>query len=177
MLYKIIIACEIGFWALLLAGFTVRYTLKLHWLSNILLVCVPLIDLALLILSVADLRSGSLPTTAHGFAAIYIGVSVAWGKRIVAWADARFAHRFAGGPVPRKSPKTGLAHARHERAEWFRHLLAWAIGSGLMVCAILFIGQERSQPFMYLLKIWSIVLVIDFIISFSYTLWPRQEKS
>ncbi|WP_424326067.1 hypothetical protein [Gordonia sp. (in: high G+C Gram-positive bacteria)] len=34
-------------------------------------------------------------------ARLYLGVTVVFGPRLIRWADARFAHRFAGGPAPR----------------------------------------------------------------------------
>jgi hypothetical protein len=30
----------------------------------------------------------------------YLGFSVVFGPSVIRWADARFAHRFAGGPPP-----------------------------------------------------------------------------
>ena len=53
-----IIACEAGFWALLLSGLAARYMLKAKRLSTVLLICVPLVDVVLLAASVVDLRRG-----------------------------------------------------------------------------------------------------------------------
>ena len=108
MIYAVIVACEVGFWVVLLAGFTARYLLRRPRLGAALLVCVPLADLVLLVASALDLRYvGGQADLAHGLAAIYLGVSVAWGHSMVRWADARFAHRFAGGPRPRARSEPG----------------------------------------------------------------------
>ncbi|MDI5788286.1 hypothetical protein PO124_07245 [Bacillus licheniformis] len=48
----------------------------------------------------------------HGIAAVYIGVSIAFGSRMIKWADERFAYRFAGGPKPDKGPQYGREHAK-----------------------------------------------------------------
>ena len=59
-----------------------------------------------------DLRAGATADVFHGLAAIYVGVSVAFGHRMIRWADEHFAHRFAGGPPPKRPPKHGPEHAR-----------------------------------------------------------------
>ena len=100
MILTVIVATEIGFWVLLGAGLTARYVLRSRRLGGVLLASVPLVDLVLLAATVADLRGGATAGASHGLAAIYIGVSVAFGPSIIRWADARFAHRFAGGPAP-----------------------------------------------------------------------------
>jgi hypothetical protein len=116
MIYAVIVACEVGFWVVLLAGLIARYVWRRSSLGAALLVCVPLVDLVLLVASALDLRYGrGEADVAHGLAAVYLGVSVAWGHSMVRWADARFAHRFAGGPSPPRPPRAapvGAAPAR-----------------------------------------------------------------
>jgi hypothetical protein len=58
VLLALIVACEIGFWAFLLAGLAARYLLRWKTVSTILLICVPLVDLVLLAATIADLRGG-----------------------------------------------------------------------------------------------------------------------
>ncbi len=122
MLVVLIVAAEVAFWLTLLAGLVTRYLLRRPRLGMALLVATPLIDLALLAATTIDLRRGGEAALAHALAAVYIGVSVAWGQRMISWADARFAHRFAGGPPPERPPRTGPEHAAHQRREWLRHL-------------------------------------------------------
>ncbi|WP_027346800.1 membrane protein [Hamadaea tsunoensis] len=173
----LIIACEVGFWVLLLTGLAARYPLKARALSTVLLICVPLVDVVLLAASIIDLRRGGTATVAHGLAAIYIGVSVAFGGQIVRWADSRFAHRFAGGPAPVRPPKYGQAHTAHERRQWLRHLLAYAIAVTIMGMFTLLVGDsDRVLPIWGPMGGWAIALVIDFVVSFSYTLSPRKAK-
>ncbi|MEV4199618.1 hypothetical protein [Micromonospora globbae] len=173
-----IIACEIGFWVLLLAGLTARYPLRAKTLSAVLLVCVPLVDVVLLALSVIDLRGGGQASTAHGLAAIYIGVSVAFGRQMVRWADQRFAHRFAGGPAPVRPPRHGREHAAHERRQWLRHVVAYVVAVAVMGLFTVLVGDyERVAPMWGPMGVWGIVVVIDFLISFSYTVAPRRARS
>lgn len=178
MITAFIIGCEIGFWVFVLAGLVCRYIFRLKKLGKVLLYSTPLIDLALVIATVYDLRGGAEATFAHSLAAVYIGVSIAFGHRMISWADERFAHRFANGPEPAGKPKSGKAHARYERIGWLRHLLAFLIGAVILYGMILMVGHEaRTETLQDTLRLWLLVLGIDFAISFSYTFWPRKEKA
>lgn len=197
MIGWLIVACEIGFWLFIAAGLAARYVFKRKKAGIVLLACTPLIDLLLLAATVADLQRGAVATVYHGLAAIYIGVSLVYGKRMIEWADRRFAYRFAGGPKPVKRKTYGAEHARVERAGWFRHFLAWLIGSALLLLITVYTDRGtqtlewmlesfREETFQFdsreeyptaalVLTVfrWFVVLAIDFVISFSYTLFPR----
>ena len=176
MIYVVIVACEVGFWVVLLACLAARYLLRFPQLGGVLLVCVPLVDLVLFAASVLDLSRGGEASVAHGLAAVYLGVSVVWGHSMVRWADARFAHRFAGGPPPERSPRFGSEHARYERRRWARHLLAWAVGCALLLGGIVFVGDpDRSGALREMAEGWTVVLAVDLLWSFSYTVWPRKR--
>lgn len=137
VLLAVIVACEIAFWAVLVAGLAARYVLRRRTLGAALLVGVPLTDLVLLVVTVLDLRRGAVATFSHGLAAVYLGFSVAFGHSMVRWADQRFAHRFADGPPPWRPPKTGPARIRYEWREWGKCLVAGAISCGLLAGAVL----------------------------------------
>jgi hypothetical protein len=174
-LIALIVAAEAAFWLTLLAGLVARYGLRRPRLGLALLVATPLVDVFLLIVTAVDLRRGGEAALPHALAAVYIGVTVAWGHRILAWADARFAHRFADGPEPARPPRTGRSHAARQRREWRRHVLAWATGTALLGLGVLVVGDlERTQALLDVAALWTLVLAIDFLISFSYTFWPRQ---
>jgi hypothetical protein len=84
------------------------------------------------------------------------------------WADARFAHGFAGGPASERPPRTGPRHAARERREWLRHVLAWATGTALLGLGMLVVGDlDRTWALVNVAVVWTIVLTIDFLISFS----------
>lgn len=159
------------------------------------LACTPLVDLAMLAFAIVDLRAGGAATIGHGLAAVYIGVSVAFGRPMMRWADERFAYRFAGGPAPSRPPKYGRAHARHERSGWYRHLVAWSIGCVLLLGGVVAVagidgvtsmvhgqrggtgGLRQVMAFLGIAGLWTVMLVVDFAWSFSYTVWPRRSGS
>jgi hypothetical protein len=141
----VIAACEIGFWVLLAAGLATRYLLRLPKAGMVLLAGVPLVDVVMLVASVIDIQRGGEPSFKHSLAAIFIGVSVGFGHQTLKWADKWAAHYLAGAPRPVKPPKGGAERASRERAgQGYDALLgpAWT---------------------------WTIVLVIDAIVSFSYS--------
>jgi hypothetical protein len=166
MLAAFILVCELAFWVFIALGLTARYLLRRSRLGAALLILAPFVDLVLLVASVLDLREGGDASIAHALAAIYIGVSVGFGHTMIRWADARFAYRFGGGPRPAKPPKYGTAAARREVGSWLRHLLAYAVGSGLMLGGVLLVGDpDRTRVLLYYPGAWGVVLVIDAIIT------------
>ncbi|UII55942.1 hypothetical protein LS684_20390 [Cytobacillus spongiae] len=174
----LIIACEIGFWIFVIAGLFTRYVLKRKKAGAILLLCTPIIDLILIIATVYDLKSGQSATFIHGLAAYYIGMTIAFGQQMVQWADVRFAYFFSNGPKPQKKAKFGREHARLERRGWYQHLLGWVVGNLLLFSMMLFVGDpERTEELFKVFTIWGLVLAVDFVISFSYTIFPRKRTS
>lgn len=170
MLLALIIASEIGFWVLLGAGLAARYLLRWERVSTVLLVCVPLIDVVLLVATVVDLRRGASPEWGHGLAALYIGFSIAFGKDMIRWADQRFAHRFAGGPPPWRPPTHGRAKLAYEWRTWLRALLGWAVAAALLGLGYLVVGDhDRAAP----LLAWATKPAVPMAIWFVF--WPLWE--
>jgi hypothetical protein len=147
LLYALILACEVGFWLVLVLALAVRYLLRKERLSRALLFCLPLIDLLLLAFTAMDLRRGATATFAHGLAAAYIGFTVAFGGLAVKWADARFAHWFAGAAPPAKAPSRGWPAVRYELNLWARCIVGCVITVLLIDALVWFIGpREATEP-------------------------------
>ena len=178
MLVALIIACEVGFWVLLGAGLLVRYGLRRERLSSALLLGVPLVDLVLLAATVADLAQGATAGFAHGLAAAYLGFSVAFGHGTIKAVDARFAHRFAGGPPPARPPRHGPERTRHEWRLFGRAAFAWAVACGLLGLAILVVGDaSRTAELASWIARLSLGLAIWSIWPVSLTLWPARPPT
>jgi hypothetical protein len=165
-LYWLIIGCEVAFWVALVLALAVRYLLRRERLSRGLLLSLPAIDLALLAFTAVDLNSG---TPAEAFGPIAVG-----------WADARFAHRFAGGSAPKKAPDRGWPAVRYELQLWFRSIVAWAITLVLLSALIAWINDATiSAKLMdwYRIAFGSVVLWFVFGPLWSLVFFRREEKA
>nr|WP_245240645.1 hypothetical protein [Streptomyces spiramenti] len=127
-----IVAAEIGFWVVLGAGLALRYALHRPRAGAVLLLCVPLVDVLLLTATAVDLARGAEPGPRHVVAALYLGFTVAYGHRVVRWADAHAAHRAGRGPKPPKPPARGWERIRLELALWRQTLVAVVLASAVL---------------------------------------------
>jgi hypothetical protein len=165
-----IVGGEIAFWAVLAAGLVARYLLRWRRISTALLLGVPLVDVALFVVTAIDLRRGATASFSHGLAAAYIGFSVAFGHTMVRWADQRFAHRFAGGPPPWKPPKHGRARMVYEWREFLKGLFGWTVSCGLLGAAIVLIDDpSRTRE----LRDW--IGRLTYVMAIWLIFWPVLE--
>lgn len=171
-----IVACEIAFWVVIIMGLVTRYMFKLNKLGLFFLALTPVIDLILLIITGIDLYHGATATQAHAIAAVYIGTSIAFGKSMIHWADERFQY-YVTKQGPKPTERFGMEYARHYLKGWVRHALAYLIGAGLLAGMIYFINDPaRTGALSGILRTWTIVLGVDFIIAISNFIWPKKMK-
>nr|WP_106782476.1 hypothetical protein [Lysinibacillus timonensis] len=170
-----IILAEVAFWVAISLGLVSRYIFKMKGLSWFFFVLTPFIDLSLIILTVIDLQDGTNATTVHGIAAIYVGVSLAYGKTMIHWADEKFQTWFMKKPS-NKRKLTGKAKGIHEVKMWARHVVAYIIGSILLWGMIWFIGQQNTEALFGIWRVWSVVLLVDGVISLSYIIFPKKAQ-
>ncbi|MGW2473634.1 hypothetical protein [Streptomyces sp. NPDC001665] len=175
MIVTLIVACEIAFWVLLAAGLALRYGARRPRLGAAVLLCEPVLELVLLAVTAVDLKNGAEPDWKHGLAAVYIGFTVGLGHSTVKWADARVAHRFAGGPPPAKPPKYGKARAVHEWKVAGRWTVAAATALALLQAAVWYVGGDGDVSS---LRSWQrtmlLVIGINLVIAASYTVFPKR---
>lgn len=173
MILAVILFCEVAFWVAILVGLGLRYVVRKPRAGMVVLALVPVIDLVLLAATAIDLRSGGTASVAHSLAALYLGFSLAYGHRMIAWADRHFAHRFANGPKPEKLH--GMAYTRANWADVMRTLLAAAIACGLTWLLIAWVGHpERTVALESTYRWAALILGIDTVWAISYTIWPRK---
>ncbi len=149
-LYWLIVGCETSFWLLLVLALAARYLLQRNQLSRALLFSLPAVDLLLLAFTALDLQAGTPATFAHGLATAYVGFTVAFGSVVVAWADQRFAHRFAGGPSPVVAPTRGWPVIRNDLELWLRCIVAWMITVTILIALIAYVDDEAVTRGLYL---------------------------
>ncbi|MEU5535579.1 hypothetical protein [Streptomyces sp. NPDC020362] len=176
MIVGLIIACEVAFWVLLAAGLAFRYAFRMPRLGLALLLCEPLLEVVLFTVTAIDLKNGAEPDWRHGLAAVYIGFTVGLGHSTVKWADARVAHRFAGGPPPARAPKYGTARAVHEWKVAGRWILAAVVAMALLQGAVWYVGGDGDTGS---LRTWQQRMLwligINVVVAVSYTLFPKRE--
>ncbi|MEU6554665.1 hypothetical protein ABZ915_30985 [Streptomyces sp. NPDC046915] len=177
MIVGLVVACEVAFWVLLAAGLVFRYVFRMPRVGLALLLCEPLLEVVLFVVTAIDLRNGAEPDWRHGLAAVYIGFTVGLGHSTIKWADARAAHRFAGGPPPVRPPKYGAARAVHEWRVAGRWILAALVAMALLQAAVWYVGgagetgslREWQQRMLWLIG-------INVVIAGSYTLFPKRDR-
>ncbi len=173
MLYAVIIAMEIAFWALLVGGLFVRYAHDRQRLSAVMLLAAGSTDLVVLAIAAADLAGGATAQTSHIIAALSIAYSVAYARHLVGIAD-RFVLRRLGREVP---PKPTGSKARREREGWYRHARMWAVGVPLLGAGYLVAGTENGEALIAGAGIWTVILAIDFLVSFSYSVGGARSTN
>ncbi len=177
VIVALIIACEVGFWVLLAAGLGLRYLAKMPRLGAAVLLCEPLMELILLIVTTIDLKNGAEPDWKHGLAALYIGYTVAFGHYTVKWLDGHAAHRLAGGPKP-AGAGYGKARAVHEWKLWARTVLGAAVALVLLQAAIWYVGDAGDISS---LRAWQAgalrVVGIHALVAVAYTVWPSKAPA
>lgn len=169
-----IVACEVAFWVVIILGLIARYLLRKERLGFLLLALTPIIDLILLIITGLDLYRGATATSAHALSGVYIGVSIVFGKSIIAWADERFRYYIVKqGDKPLKC--YGYEYARHYLKSWLKHVLAYAIGIGCLF-GLIYIVQSpaRTEALTSTIHWWSRILGIDLLITIAYFIWPKK---
>ncbi|WP_432775240.1 hypothetical protein AAFJ72_18725 [Brevibacillus gelatini] len=173
-----IVACEIGFWVVIALGLAVRYGFGKERLGLFILALTPLVDLVLLAVTSVDLYQGATATRAHALAAVYIGVSIAFGKGMIHWADEKFLYYVKKQPLAKKPKLYGMAYARYYAKGWFKHVFAYLIGAGLLFAMIFFVGDaSRTGALERTISQWAVIVGIDFLITVSFFVWPKRSKS
>ncbi|MGF9814261.1 hypothetical protein ACVAMH_25455 [Bacillus zanthoxyli] len=172
----LIVVCEIGFWVVITLGLFTRYILKRSKLGLLFLALTPVIDLILLVATGVDLYRGATATKVHAIATVYIGISIAYGRSMIEWADLRFQYYvMKQGSKPVK--RFGIDYAKHYFKSWGQHVLAFLIGAGILLVLIYLINDfSRTEVLAGFLKLWTFVLGIDFLIAISNFIWPKRAK-
>lgn len=174
MVVALIIACEVGFWVLLVAGLALRYLAKMPRTGAAVLLMEPVLELVLLIVTAIDLKNGATADWKHGLAALYIGYTVAYGHYTIKWVDSHFLYRFAGGPRPVK--RYGMDYAKHEAKLLLRTVVWVAVSVALLQVAIWYVGEGGDTASLSGWQGTSMkILMIHGVIAATYFIWQKKD--
>lgn len=178
MIVTLILAAEVAFWLVLALGLATRYLLRWRAVSTVLLVGLPVVDAVLFVLTLLDLRGGATASWTHALAASYLGFSVGYGPAVVRWADARFQHRFAGGPAPLPAPKYGPERTRHEWRICRRTVLSAGITVALLTLLVLLAGDAPGKE-VFTQWYWrmGIAAAVNVVVAACYSVWPKEPPA
>ncbi|MES2676116.1 MAG: hypothetical protein V4660_17890 [Pseudomonadota bacterium] len=177
MLLWLIIGCEIGFWVILFIGLFIRYILKYPKTGKAVLLCVPLLDLLLLLVTAIDLHNGAVAEFAHGLAAVYLGFTVVYGSSVIRWLDQLVAQRFASTKKMEGLQLYGWEHTVYEWRQWLKGVLAGGIASLLLFAAVVYVDHAEKTAQLYewfgyifwMLAIWVVCWPLW------YTVFPKKQ--
>ncbi|ALY27947.1 hypothetical protein SAGV88_00408 [Staphylococcus aureus] len=94
--------------------------------------------------------NGATAEMPHAIAAVYISISLVFGKSMINWADDRFRYYvMKQGSKPYKLD--GLAYSKNY-------------------------AKSRTEAMDGVIHIWTIVIIIDLIICISYFVWPPKRN-
>lgn len=204
--WELFILTEVVFWLCIALFIVARYFLGWYrvsvWILPIFIISV-LADAAL---GWIDYQATGEFSTFQFIVIIFIIYAATSGlsdfKRLDAFIQRKVA-KWKGEPEPqvtlKQPPKYGVEHARHERKGWYMHVMIFALAATIFVflfgtsdqfeVSMLFDkdfyvawwndtdqGMYRDSALNQIMKTWFIILIVDAVISLSYTVSPRQKK-
>ncbi|MFD3449975.1 hypothetical protein ACFDTO_35970 [Microbacteriaceae bacterium 4G12] len=201
-----LIIAEVVFWVSVLTFLLLRYWFGLKKLSIAFFVLFIVNDLWIATMGFFDyLKTGKF-SNYQIVIVIFIMYALTYGKSDFRRLDAFIQRKVAawkGQPVPEiESIKKlyGKEYARHERKQFFKHLLMYVMAHIIFVVMFGLSDQinsfsdlenglshwfEKKQAIFPsnnttvndISRVWTLVLVIDAVISLSYTFFPKREPA
>lgn len=186
-----LVGAEVSFWVLSGAFLLLRYLFDLGRASVVVLALIILDNLFIAGLGVLDyLRTGEFATYQLIALAIIV-YGLTFGKQDFKRLDRymkRKVMRWKGEatspsePQPRAAPRKKAAN---ERRRFYGHLVIFVVGQAILIAigeswlAAQLAGGVPEEPsaLMGAGRIWAVVLAVDAIWSFSYTLFPKRTET
>ena len=175
MIVTLIIICEVAFWVLLVRGLALRYLAEMPRTGAGVLLCEPLLEILLLVVTAIDLKNGAEPDWKHGLAAVYIGFTVGLGPQPIKWVERAVRPPLRGRPAagPAAEVRHGARGPRVKTAA--RWIAAAVIAIVLLQAAIWYVGADGDIGSLRMWQQKMIFLIgINLVIAGSYTLFPKK---
>ena len=182
---EVLIASEIIFFVFVGLALLLRYWFRLKKASIIAFIIVILNELAVFAIGVFDYIEVGTFSQFQMLIIIFIIYAILFGKsdfkKLDRWIQKKVA-KLKGEPIPdfgeeSKRKLYGKEHAKEERKGFYQHLIIFVIAQICFFLMLHFIPMENTDLIAGISNVWTKVLIIDFIWSFSYTIWPKKEKS
>ncbi|WP_376845772.1 hypothetical protein [Camelliibacillus cellulosilyticus] len=202
----ILIASEVIFWLFVGLALILRYWFQLKKASLIAFIIVIINEIAVFLIGVFDYLDTGAFSSFQILIIVFVLYSLIFGKKdfqkLDHWIQKKVA-RLKGESLPvfEDDPKQNLfgkAHAKMERKHFYQHLIFFIAAH--LACAIIFgfvpssvlsfsmpewvkaldlgiVKTDNINIFSGISSLWAKILLIDFIWSFSYTIWPKKEKA
>ncbi|WP_159885767.1 hypothetical protein [Paenibacillus puerhi] len=197
--WNFLILAEAVFWISLLIAITMRYWFDKPKAALAAIMLTLINELWILFLAILDLKQTGQLSVFQIVIVILIVYTLVLGKRDLKKVD-RFIHRkvarFKGREVPEhlQEVKYGMAKAKEELKGFGLHVLLFLSVHAVFYLLLYFVNRElhpvppgawvpwlkeqfhQHQTLVQVNKIWSVLLVLDAVISFSYLLFPKKES-
>lgn len=196
-----LIVSEVIFWVFVVLALLFRYWFRMKKASLVAFIILILEELAVLFFGVLDYIQVGTFSSFQVIIIIFIIYGLIFGKsdfkKLDKWIKKKVAH-IKGETLPVEVEDTrgalhGKEHAKQERRNFYGHFLTFIMAH--IIFAILFgfvpesffnmplpqeiegiIKTSNHNPISSISNIWTKILIIDFIWSFSYTVFPKKEK-
>lgn len=180
-----LIASEVIFWVFVSLALLLRYWFRLKKASLAAFIILILNELAVFLIGVLDYIEIGTISQFQILIIIFILYSLIFGKsdfkKLDRWIQKKVA-RMKGEPIPDfgEAPKRALygkEHAKEERKGFYRHFIIFVAAQICFAIILKFVPMTSTNLIAGISNIWTKVLIIDFIWSFSYTIWPKKKKA
>ncbi|RAL26948.1 hypothetical protein [Thermoflavimicrobium daqui] len=195
--FAFLIGAEVTFWILITSFFALRYLFRFEKAS---ILAIPLIlanELFIAFLGYIDYKITGQFSRFQIIVIIILIYSLTYGKKDFKRLDHFIKRKIAkwrGEPIPSELEEVklyGWAHTKSELKQWCIHLLVYitvhiififTFGLNTEVLHDLSSALEKGQLFKNesitsLSYVWSIIFVIDTIITLSYVISPKKKKA
>lgn len=196
-----LIISEVIFWVFVVLALLFRYWFRMKKASLVAFIILILEEIAVLFLGVLDYIHMGTFSSFQVIIVIFIIYGLIFGKsdlkKLDRWIKKKVAH-LKGETLSIVDEDTrgdiyGEEHAKQERQNFYGHFLTFVMAH--IIFAILFgfvpdslfsiplphgiegiIKTSNHEPIASISNVWTKILIIDFIWSFSYTIFPKKEK-
>ncbi len=203
--WTFLITAEVIFWVSMISFITARYWFKLYKVSWLFFVLFILNDLWIAIMGYFDYIETGEFSNYQIIIVVILVYALTYGKTDMKRLDGYIRRKVADWKGEQLAPQTnysslyGAEHAKQERKDFLKHvifflslnLLFWIVFGFTEATTQLsdvetfvtywFESDKALLPYTntsinQIVRVWSIVLVADGIISFSYTIFPKKKK-